>query len=226
MKNYIKGLLFFAVSSMFIFSACEKSEDQTIIMNNAGSLTLKVIDENNQPCTDASVRIYSNNGNQIYMDTANTSGVFNVGKLLYGQYKYSVSVKRGNISYGDSRAFQIVAGSDKLIQVSPISNVSKVKLTIVNQYSGQVVPDLNVGLYVTGVNQNLYTLEDYIKTCYFIKKTDSNGDVMFDGIPVGSIDPYTYRIVVFEDTSNWEPVGSYFYVYPNQTKSYTVFVSL
>jgi hypothetical protein len=227
MKNYIvTGLLFFAVFSMFIFSSCEKTDDQTVIMNNAGSLTVKVVDENNQPCTNAHVRIYGYSSEVIFEDTTNTSGVFKIGKLLYGEYKYTISVKRGNISYGDSRMFQIVAGSDKLIEVKPFMNVSKVKLAIVNEFSGEVVPNINVGLSPTVQYQSIYSLEDFIKSSYFIKKTDFNGEVMFDGIPVGSIYPRNYRLFVFEDASNWEPVDYFLIVHPNKTMSYTVFVSL
>lgn len=222
MRNYIvPKILFIALVSVIMFSSCEKNDEKIIVLNNSGTLTIKVLDENNQPCNDATVSIYSN-GNLLFQDTTNTSGIFNVGKLLYGEYQYRVSAKKENRVYGDTRVVQIVAGENKVIQVNPYSYVSKVKFTVFNAYNGEVIPDRSVGLltYSNSGQSQLSTLEDYIKLCYFIKKTDLNGEVIFENVPVGSINSTAYKTIVFEDNTNWEVISNTFYVYPHETKSY------
>lgn len=220
-KILLSGLIILTVFSVFLLSSCEKSDDHTIVINNAGNLTIKVLDENNQLCTDADVRVYSEGG-KLYEDTTNITGIFNVGKLLYGEYSYSISAKKENRSYGDNRFFQIVAGDDKVIQINPFDIVSKVKITIVNYMTGQSVPGISVGIMPYGYSSTNLAFEDYVKLCYFIKVTDSNGQVLFDGVPAGSIYGRSYTSLVYTDETHWESSGSIFNVFTGETRNYTI----
>lgn len=224
MKNIRNiSLALLATTLAFILPSCEKNDDHTIVFNNSGSLTVKVLDENNQPCNDASLTVYGG-GQMLFQDTTNTTGVFNVGKLLYGEYGYSVTAKKENRTYSDNRMFQIVAGDDKVIQINPYSYVSKVKINVIDYWTGQPVQDISIGLLPTGSfsQGTSYSFEDYIKLCYFIEVTDSNGQVIFNEVPVGSIYGRSYIAFIFTDESHWETSGNTMYVYKDETNTFTV----
>lgn len=222
-KIEFAGLIILAVFSAFILSSCEKNDDYKIVINNSGNLTIKVLDENNQPCTGATVRIYGEGG-KLYEDTTNTTGIFNIGKLLYGEYSYSISAKKENRKYSESRIFQIVAGDDKVIQINPYSLVSKVKITVVNYWTGQPMPDISLGLmpYESLGQGTSFSFEDYVKLCYYIKVTDSNGQVLFDEVPVGSIYSRPYTALIFTDETHWQTSGNSLNVYNGETRSYII----
>lgn len=219
----ITYFLLIVLTSAVFFNSCEKSEDITVTFNNAGSLTVNVLDGNNQPCNDAIFIVYSNN-EIIYIDSTTTTGLYNVGKLLYGEYQYYVSAKTENRVYYDSRVFQIVAGEDKVINVNPFANTTKVKINVIDSW-GNPLSDVNVGL-ISGTYTNTLLYNDLVNSCYFIQATDENGSVLIDNVPVGSLSPRAYSILVYRNEQEWDYNSNPTYVIPRETREYTYYVNL
>ena len=115
--------------AVLMFS-CKKEDDQindnfTVILNQSGNLSIKVIESNGNAAGDAPVRVYSSvPEGLIYSDTTDAQGICNIGKLLQGHYSYRVSSTINNKLYTESQNFQIIAGDSKTIIVNPFLNIT------------------------------------------------------------------------------------------------------
>ncbi len=226
----LSWLLIFTI----IFISCEKDDDTqlenlTVLVNNSGTLTVKVMENTQTPYGDALVYVYSDlsEGGVIFQDTTSSDGILNVGKLLEGSYYCRVYAEKDNKDYSDAMLFQIIAGDTKTVEINPFLNVGTISVKIVNNDS--IIPYVNVVL----IPHNNYSNEDYefddlIEEAYFNGTTNSEGWVSFEGVPVGSPYGYEYSIMAYISYENYSyPYqGNSLHAYKNDEQKYTVEVDL
>lgn len=224
--------IFVAIAMIaFVFTACKKEPDTfTLVTNQGGNVSLKVLNEDNTPFAHAKILVSStiNEGTVIYYDSTNNEGICNVGKLLEGEYEYQVSAFKGNIYFEKTGAFQVISGDSKLVQVNPFTNVTNVSFKIVDYYSEDPISSLNVALIPHAPYYNTtYSFENLVNEAYYIGITDANGWVTFSKVPYYSI-PGEYSVMVFEESNNWEypSSGNTFYLSSYSTNQFTVRVSI
>ena len=192
-----------AVLFCFLLASCEKAPDNlTVLLNQSGIVSLKVTDGNQNGFRGAKVSIYSSipAGERIYYGSTDANGVCTIGKVLQGQYGYYISAENNNKIYQLDGYFQVIAGEDKIIEVNPFLNIGDTKVRIVKGYQEEPIADINVALIphprYSGVS---YYFQELIEEAYAIGKTNSDGWVEFQDMPVGT----SYSVLAYFDSSTY-----------------------
>lgn len=229
----MRKLFLFMFILLIIFS-CKKDDDTnigniTVLINQSGSLSVKVIGNNGLGVTGSPVSIYSTipEGALIYRDTTDIQGICNVGKLLEGQYKYHLSADNDNKTYSESMDFQVIAGETKILEINPFLNIGDLKIKIVDM-GNYPIPAVNVALIPHSRYSNVdYTFDELTTEAYFTGVTEMDGWVKFVNVPAGS--PYStdYSIMAYYDSTNYSypEWNNSLWTYRNQERSYTIQVS-
>ncbi len=223
------SLILLLATSLFI--SCEKDPDNiTVVLNGSGSLSIKVIDEQNNAFNGAKVNVYSSipEGERIFYDSTDASGVCNVGKVIQGQYLYYVSAEKDNRIYNIAEYFQVIAGESKTIEVNPFLNVGKLSIRIIDYFSNPVEL-VNVALIPHSNYSNVtYYFDDLLEEAYFNARTNADGWVTFDKVPAGAMYSSEYSVLVYFSSSEYAyPYSNNgFYVYRDTERKYTVQVDL
>jgi hypothetical protein len=205
-----------------LMASCEKYPDNiTVLLNQSGTLSVKVID-NNQNGYNGVVGIYSPVG-RIYYDTTDANGMCSIGKVLQGQYEYFVVAEKDNKFYSYSESFQVIAGDDKVINVNPFLNVGDARVKIINTNSEPISGVFVAAIPHPNYSNESYYFQDLIDEAYGIGKTDSEGWVIIEDMPVD-----TYSVLVFYDNDYYDYTiySNYFYVYRDNIQSFTIKVNL
>lgn len=191
-----------------LFISCAKEPDSmTVFLNQSGTVSIKVVDNNKNAFKGAQVSIYSSvpGDQRIYFDSTDVSGICNVGKILQGQYKYHVTAKKDKPVYSYSEYFQIIAGDDRILEVNPFKNTGKISIKIINS---QMVPVGNVNIALIphpNFSNEDYIFNDLINEAHFTSKTNTDGWTQFEGIPVDR----EYSVLVYFDNKNYSyPKGN------------------
>ncbi len=164
MKN--KLILLF-LAGMFITS-CQKSPDEiTIIMNNSGTFTIQVLDEDGNPKPNADVTVSSieTDNIPIYIDSTDGNGICNAGKLLEGEYYYYVQAETDGKKYTESEYFQIITNEAREIQTNPYQNVGTATIKILDSQETEM-PGINVALIPDSYHFNNYEFVKFIEDIY------------------------------------------------------------
>lgn len=211
----------------FLFASCEKDSDNlTVLLNQSGTLSIKVVDNSQSGFKGSKVSIYSSipDGERIYNDSTDINGICDIGKVLQGQYEYYVSAVKDNITYSCSEYFQVIAGDDKTIETNPFLNVGDARVKIVN-INSEPIAEINVALIPHPNYSNVdYYLSDLIDEAYAIGKTDSEGWVEFQDLPAGSRYGGEYSVVVYYNSENFDyPTGNnYVYITRDSNSNFTL----
>lgn len=229
----MRKVFLFLLIPLLILS-CNKDDDttkenMTVLINQSGSLSVKVIGSDGLGVPGSPVRIYSTfpEGGLIYNDTTDIQGICNVGKLLEGQYTYRLSAERDNRTYTEGMDFQIIAGDNKTLEINPFLNVGDLKIIIVDP-GNYPIAGVNVALIPHPKYSNVeYIFDELIAEAYFIEVTDAGGYVSFKGVPAGS--PYStdYSVMAYYDSLNYSypDLNNSVWTYRNQERSFTIEVS-
>lgn len=204
-------------------SSCSKYPDElTVTLNESGNLSVRVIDDNGTGVNNAKVSIYSlYSGMKLFYDSTDVAGIVNFGEVLQSEYGYYVIAQRGNMEYTYTDVFQVIAGKNKLVEVNPFINVGDVKLKILNYYSNPI-PDIHVALVpFTQYTGRDYTFDELINKAYFIGTTDSNGEVLFNKVPVRN---NYYSAVLYYNSDNYDypDYNNYIYVDRDVVQYFTI----
>jgi flagellar hook assembly protein FlgD len=91
---------------------------------NSGTINIKVTDENNHAVVGAGVNIYSNSSGyiKIISDSTDISGRY-TGKLLEGEYAYSVYKRRDKMLYSEEAFFQVITCDYRSFKINPFLNI-------------------------------------------------------------------------------------------------------
>ncbi|OQX73320.1 MAG: hypothetical protein B6D64_14010 [Bacteroidetes bacterium 4484_276] len=106
----MKSKLFHLSLVMLLITSCQKNPDEiTVVMNNTGTLSIQVLNEDGNSGAKADVVAYSVvvDNLPVYIDYTDDNGVCNVEKLLEGQYFYFVEAEPDGKEYEESEYFQI-----------------------------------------------------------------------------------------------------------------------
>lgn len=204
--------------------SCQKAEypdNLTVLINESGTLSFNVLDNENVGIENAHIRVYSHSsGITLIEDSTDASGIFNSGSLLQGEYSCYVSAKKNGLTYTENWGFQIIAGETKSIEVKPYLNVGDVELSIIDYYSFDSIPFLKVALLNDYYNNNEIDFDNVISESLFLGETNIEGKVVFKDIPAGE----SYHVFLYYDNTNYEfpSNGSYVYAYKNEFKKYTI----
>jgi len=110
--------IFFALLALSL--TLVSCKDETVILNQSGTLTIKVVDEEGKPVADASVRLYTedyySNG-AVFDKKTDASGICNTDKLLQGTYEASVRMKIGDQEYYAYKIVQVLADKNKTVEL-------------------------------------------------------------------------------------------------------------
>jgi len=213
-----------AVLFCFLLASCEKDPDNlTVLLNQSGTVSLKVTDGNQNGFQGAKVSIYSSipKGERIYYGSTDANGICTIGKVLQGQYGYYISAEKNNKIYQLDEYFQVIAGEDKIIEVNPFLNIGDAKIRIVKGYQEEPIADISVALIphprYSGVS---YYFQELIEEAYAIGKTNSEGWVEFQDIPVG----ISYSVLSYFNSSTYyyPAVNNYVYITKDWKQNYTI----
>lgn len=199
-------------------------------MDQSGRLSIKVIDTDKNAVADAVVSVDSSipENERIYDGTTDANGMCDVGKVLQGQYEYSVTAQRGNRTYSERKSFQVFAGDKNEIQINPFENVGGLKIKIVN-WNSEPISYVNVAIIPhPRYSNDEYFFQDLMDESYAVAKTNLEGVVEFSDLPAGTMYGREYSVLAYFDSENYAyPSGNNSqYVYRNTTRSYTVKVNL
>jgi len=219
------GISFLCAIALF---SCKKDSDNvTVLLNQSGTVTVKVTDDNQNGFKGAKVSIYSSipEGERIYFDSTDSKGICTVGKVLQSQYGYYISAEKNNKTYQLSGFFQVIAGDDKIIEVNPFLNVGNARVKIVRGYSNEAITNVNVALIphsrYSGVN---YVFQELIAEAYAIGKTNSEGVVEFQSMPAD----VEYSVLVYSDSNTYDypTYDNFVYVTRDFKRNVTIRVDL
>lgn len=202
--------LFIAVLlSVFLFSSCEKNPDElTITINQTGTLSVKVVDEDKKGVSNAEVAV-NYYGDKISEGLTDNDG-YHTEKLIQGFYTCYVSAVLGKATYTDSKRVQIIAGENKQIELDPSANSGKGFLKIFKggdypDYEQIPVKNINVALVRSEDYNNLNSIDEYIAAAHFIEKTDAQGMVNILNIPAN----VNYRVILYNENGEMGYYGWY-----------------
>lgn len=221
----------FFLATIFLLASCEKDPDNlTVLLNQSGALSIKVLDDSQSGFKGAKVSIYSSipEGERIYYDSTDINGICDIGKVLQGQYEYYVYAMKDNKTYSYSEYFQVIAGDTKTIETNPFLNVGDARVKIVN-INSEPIADINIALIPHPNFSNVdYYFQDLLDEAYAIGKTDSEGWVEFQDLPAGSKYSMEYSVLVYYDSENYDyPIyNNYVYVSRDLERNFTIEVDI
>lgn len=209
-----------------LFISCTMEPDNmTVFLNQSGTVSIKVVDNNKNAIKGAQVSIYSSvpADQRIYFDSTDVSGICNVGKIIQGQYKCYVNAKKGKPEYSNSEYFQIISGDDKILEVNPFQNVGKVSIKIINS---QMVPVGNVNVALIphpNFSNEDYIFNELINEAHFTGITNTEGWAQFEGIPADK----EYSALVYFDSIKYSypKVNNYAYANRYEERRFTIQVN-
>ena len=222
------NLLIKLLTVCLLLTSCEKEpENLTVLLNQSGTLSIKVTDDNKNGFKGAKVSIYSSvpSGERIYYGSTDANGICAIGKVLQGQYSYYIHAENNNKIYGANDYFQVIAGEDKIVKINPFLNIGDAKVKIVNAHS-ESIGNVNVALIphprYSGVD---YYFQELIEEAYAIGKTDSEGWVEFQNMPAGTVD---YSVLAYFDGTTYDyPISNnYMYIRKDFKQNFTIKVNL
>jgi len=230
-KRFLNFWLFVAlVLAVAVFNSCGKDDDDkdplsnlTVLLNQSGTVSIKVIDDNKNGFIGAKVSIYSSipKGERIYYNSTDANGICTIGKILQGQYGYYITAEKNNKIYQTEEYFQVIAGEDKIIEVNPFLNIGNAKIKIVKGYQEEPIADIGVALIpyprYSGVS---YYYQELIEEAYAIGKTNSEGWVEFQDMPVG----ISYSVLAYFNSSTYyyPSINNYVYIAKDLMQNYTI----
>jgi len=223
----MKKLLLFLFLGFLLVSCQKQGDNITVNMNQSGTLSIQVLNENGSAGAKGLVSVYSSSpsGQLIYHDSTDNNGFCNVGKVLQGQYSYYVSTTSSNKEYTEAEYFQVFADEAKTFIVNPFLNVGTAKVKIVNA-SGAPLSNVNVALMPNVYYNSSYPFDYYMAFAYFMDATNNDGWVTFEKVPASSLYGLEYRVLVYYDSNNWDMPYSNIYILKNEVQSFTIQVDL
>ena len=182
----MKKIFYFLLVGLVPFLAsCEKETTYTI--NKSGSLTIKVVDSDDNGIDNAKIDLRLS-GETLFYDSTDVSGVYKSEEMLEGIYRCYVSATRNGLVYNSNQYVQVIAGQNKHVEINPFGDSKKISVGLSNYYND--TPILANVLICPWVNASL---DEYKELAYFSGKT-TNGQFSVDEIPYGS-----YHVVFYDD---------------------------
>lgn len=203
----MKKIMIF-LSLLLIFSCSDKNTITEI--NNKSNLTIKVVDLNGNPINKALVTVThllgsDQNGSimtaTIFSDSTNDNGTASLGEVLEGDYSVTCYATYEGKKYYAGQGFQIVAGTDRNINLSPLKNIVKrYRILIVNKQD-EPLSDINVAFISHSFSgSNYLKFSEIIKDAYWIEKTDIEGIATFVDVPTN----FSYSAFIYRDSTRFE----------------------
>ena len=221
-----------AVLFCFLLVSCEKDPDNlTVLLNQSGTVSLKVTDDNQNGFSGAKISIYSSipERERIFYGSTDVNGICTIGKVLQGQYMYYISAENNKKTYQSSEYFQVIAGEDKIIEVNPFLNIGDARIRIVKGYANEPIADVNVALIPhPNYSNETYYFQELLEEAYAIGKTNSEGWVEFQNLPAGAGGySFEYSVLVYFDSSTYDyPVSNnYVYITRDVKRDFTIRVN-
>ena len=116
----MKKIFFAFLALSFLFVSCK---EETVILNQSGSLTFKVVDPEGKPVADARIMLFFDDyyyDEIMFDEKTNASGLCATGKLLQGTYYCEVEVTIEGKYYYIEKMVQVIAGKDKKVELKLI----------------------------------------------------------------------------------------------------------
>ena len=110
--------MFFALLALSL--TLVSCKDETVILNQSGTLTIKVVDTEGKPVADAPVKLYFEDyysDGVVFDKKTDASGICNTDKLLQGTYEASVRMKIGDQEYYAYKIVQVLADKNKTVEL-------------------------------------------------------------------------------------------------------------
>ena len=129
----MKKMFFALLALSLILVSCNKEE--TVILNQSGTLTIKVVDPDGKPVAGAPVKLYFGDyysDGFVFDEKTDASGICNTDKLIQGNYEASVRMKIGDKDYRAYKIVQVLADKNKTVEL---------KLALDNNYYPPIIVD-------------------------------------------------------------------------------------
>lgn len=205
----MKKIIYLFVLTILLASCEEEPDNLTVLLDQSGTLSIKVIDNDQSGFKGANVRIFSSipGGEIIFNDSTGANGICDAGKVLQGQYGYIVSAVKENKTYSYGEYFQVIAGDDKTIETNPFLNIGDASVKIIDINSDPIT-NTKVALIPHPCFSNVeYIFSELKDEAYAIGETNAEGIVEFLDMPVG----LDYSVLAYNSSET--------YSYPNINNS-------
>lgn len=212
MKNYVLVGLLLIVGLV----GCKDDDELTVILKQSGQLSLRLIDNEGNPVSDAEVTLSIYDG-ELDVQTTNAEGRVDFGELNAESYAISTEVTHGGQQYNVRKAVQVISGSKKDVEINVQEYVGSASIKAIG-FDG---PAVGVKLLVAAVN------EDFQKADTFAEKlnlgikgtTDTNGKLELTDLSSG----YEYMIYSYESSDDYESHGG-FHLEKEEDEQVTIYI--
>ncbi len=188
--------LYFLMTILLLFS-CSKDNDITVTLKTDGSLSVKLIGNNESPISGTKVSLYVGSASGSCLDSyiTNGSGVVDFGAVLSGTYYVVADTpKIDGIKYKPGKLIQVPSGIDKnlVINVQDYIGTLSVKINKAAYLGGGAFTNLDIILVPSELYNASYSVTTLITKAEFASKTDAQGVATFTN--PSSRD---YRLIVY-----------------------------
>lgn len=199
MKKSIFSLTLLIVTVLFM-SGCGQDE-LTVTLVQHGNLTIKTLNDG-KVVPEAKLRLnrnFSTSGELLYKES-DANGMVDFGALNQGTYTVSVEATVGELKYNINQSVQVISGISKNYDFELNDYTGAIQVQF-NDIDGN--PSDTSGLKVAVLYQEDFqfeqSLEEQLEAAVFTGVSDSNGQVNFERVPVG-----TYAVIYYggEETIN------------------------
>lgn len=184
----MKKIVYFLIVMSMIMIGCGEDNDKLVVtVDESGSLTVKVLNDNDELVENANVKVCLQEYSSIALFSGNTdlNGYCVFDPILKGNYWVSADVESDDNVYMTAGIVQVVADFDQEMILRPFDNVGKVKVKIIQGDQTPIV-NMNVAFISRPHYSNIeYTHEMLLSESVDIQKTDSYGWVVFERLPLG-----------------------------------------
>ena len=226
MRNYQKLFILLFISAA-LFS-CQKDHDLNVSVNESGTFKVTTLDTADNGMANACVEIIAlNSGNVVLRDSTGQSGVCTIDPLNQGTYKCRVFAPLDRSEYIINEHFQGIAGQTETLELHPMQNAGKATIKVIDSENDTAFANVKVAVrpYLRiGMNEE-NSFEKIMKDAFYLSKTDANGIVVFEKIPVTGSKPRPrfYSIVTYIDEEHYNPASGGFRVHKGEHTKDTVY---
>lgn len=172
MKNIILTLF------ILLFCSCK----ETIEVDNFKSVTIKFkVNSSNDILFDSSIISLRSNPDWSVSGVAIKDGILEL-KVFPGYYTITTQSYNNSVFYTERKNYMIFSDETKYIEFNPFNRIGSIKLILKNS---KQLPLQNI--YVSLLSKRLLgskTFNELKSTEYLTSKTDQNGNVIFNNIPL------------------------------------------
>ena len=147
--------------------------------------------------------------------------------MLEGTYSVITATTNNSKTFGEYKDFQIIAGKEKEIILSPLTNIGNVSIKAIN-YSNVPLQNLSIALIPSeSITSLSMPFDELLAAALITGTTNTEGKVTFNDLPAYYYYNTSLIPMCYYSSSNYQLInGQYINIYKNKTTSTTIQVSI